>query len=737
MPTQIETKLVEINSSRISKIGSLNGTENVCADGVGHYQHYQTGESIYWHPDTGAHLIYGLIKGKWANLGWEKSVLGYPNTDEADAESSLGRFNNFQRGTISWKNGASEAFIVYGPILDKWALQGWDSGALGFPLNDEQIEISPAGIIKKQTFEGGQITDPLNEGDFVQEALSGRIYKIENSQRRWIPDPPTLTSMTTWDKVILISDYELEGIPIGAPIPAIGNSDIYTLKPKISVALDDGNKMNVELVLNPAGTASGIKKVTTETLPNESQEGWTTEVKKVYLTADSTTFMNASNSNTIGIVPGAIYSFEDFIGGASNEILGGRNAIRIYTDNPVMPGSTGGIEVTNPSSYEILQGNGGANLNVIKRSIVENHAGRRFLYRSFTSNSEAELTLKVTGGGSYAGFTASGGYTLTQYKQRLYFTIDAVMLMYTIRAEKPINGFFSAFNNIPNKIYVKEVTYGTRILANVEVVLENREDIINFKAEYSGTFKANLGADFTNKTKNKNEKVNAYLVGAPDKVKIFDKDKLEEQINDLLATCGSQDAMPISYTLGDMNGNTVGTHSATDEIIERSSVPDNLVYHLDEARIEVQTGNDNKEWQSALIVTLLNANGQILMWQPVINIEFPVNHPSEVGLTKHPATDDRNLSLDNIKAAGGLEIRLGYGANIPSDAWRIEGVNFYLKFIDQNGIPYPVSNGSAPLDGTRPITCVNAVQTLDGFDRRMMKCFINSNFSPTNSTVGN
>ena len=32
--------------------------------------------SIYWHPDTGAHEVFGAIRGKWAELGWETGTLG-------------------------------------------------------------------------------------------------------------------------------------------------------------------------------------------------------------------------------------------------------------------------------------------------------------------------------------------------------------------------------------------------------------------------------------------------------------------------------------------------------------------------------------------------------------------------------------------------------------------------------------------------------------------------------------
>ncbi|WP_424097626.1 LGFP repeat-containing protein [Moorena producens] len=70
-------------------------------DKVGLYNHFQGG-SIYWSPDTGAHEVHGLIRDKWADLGWERSFLGYPITDETVTPDGIGRYNHFQGGSIYW-----------------------------------------------------------------------------------------------------------------------------------------------------------------------------------------------------------------------------------------------------------------------------------------------------------------------------------------------------------------------------------------------------------------------------------------------------------------------------------------------------------------------------------------------------------------------------------------------------------------------------------------------------------
>jgi hypothetical protein len=67
-------------------------------DGIGSYTHFQNGASIYWSPDTGAHLVYGAIRTLWEQLGWEKSYLGYPLTDESPAGNL--RRSTFEHGNI-------------------------------------------------------------------------------------------------------------------------------------------------------------------------------------------------------------------------------------------------------------------------------------------------------------------------------------------------------------------------------------------------------------------------------------------------------------------------------------------------------------------------------------------------------------------------------------------------------------------------------------------------------------
>ena len=100
----------------------------------GFYQHFQGG-SVYSSPATGAHVVRGLIRDRWAAIGWENSSLGFPVTDETALRG--GAFNHFQGGSIYW-SPPSGARVVKGLIRDRWAASGWETGVLGYPTTDEQ-----------------------------------------------------------------------------------------------------------------------------------------------------------------------------------------------------------------------------------------------------------------------------------------------------------------------------------------------------------------------------------------------------------------------------------------------------------------------------------------------------------------------------------------------------------------------------------------------------------------------
>ncbi len=136
-------------------LGAATTPVTVCPDSKGYYRHFKGG-SIYWHYLSGAHEVHGLIRAKWAGLGWEKSFLGYPTTDETTGRDleGRGRFNHFQGGSIYW-HPITAAHEVHGAIRVKYLELGAEASFLGYPTTDETG--TPDGIGRFNHFQAGSI----------------------------------------------------------------------------------------------------------------------------------------------------------------------------------------------------------------------------------------------------------------------------------------------------------------------------------------------------------------------------------------------------------------------------------------------------------------------------------------------------------------------------------------------------------------------------------------------------
>ena len=97
--------------------------------------------------------VIGAIRDKWLALGGASSFLGEPLSDELPTIDGVGRFNRFQGGVIFW-SPTTGAFEVHGAILEKWQSLGFERSFLGYPTTDE-IEFSEGG--RANIFQGGGI----------------------------------------------------------------------------------------------------------------------------------------------------------------------------------------------------------------------------------------------------------------------------------------------------------------------------------------------------------------------------------------------------------------------------------------------------------------------------------------------------------------------------------------------------------------------------------------------------
>ncbi|MGY2066875.1 reprolysin-like metallopeptidase [Blastococcus sp. SYSU DS0619] len=140
-------------------------TDPVCGlrDG-GCFQHFQRG-SLYWSPATGARAVSGGLGLRWGALGYEYGFLAYPTTDGICGLRDGGCFQLFQGGALYW-TPATGALIMYGPIYAAWAATGWETGPLGYPVEDPR----PAGGGQSQRFQGGVLTLETRTGQVRRTA---------------------------------------------------------------------------------------------------------------------------------------------------------------------------------------------------------------------------------------------------------------------------------------------------------------------------------------------------------------------------------------------------------------------------------------------------------------------------------------------------------------------------------------------------------------------------------------
>ncbi|GAB3357539.1 N-acetylmuramoyl-L-alanine amidase [Modestobacter lapidis] len=139
-------------------------------DGSGQFQHFQQG-SLYWSPATGAHAVAGAVRDKWSTTGWEVGYLGYPTTDQTPIRGGGAQYAHFQGGSIYW-SAATGAHVLGGAVYDRWAASGWENSRLGLPVTDLAVAPDRVGLFAH--FEHGSIYwTPTTGARLLDKAVYG------------------------------------------------------------------------------------------------------------------------------------------------------------------------------------------------------------------------------------------------------------------------------------------------------------------------------------------------------------------------------------------------------------------------------------------------------------------------------------------------------------------------------------------------------------------------------------
>ncbi|OYN90359.1 hypothetical protein [Parenemella sanctibonifatiensis] len=133
------------------ELGYPTMAENCTITAGGCYQHFETGGSLYYNPHAAtSYLIRGLIKQRWADLGWENSWLSYPTTDETCYTDGRCQQDFHGDGTLYWTPGAPHPYYMRGTIRTKYRSNPTWTNVLGYPTSDEICGLPNNGC--KQNF---------------------------------------------------------------------------------------------------------------------------------------------------------------------------------------------------------------------------------------------------------------------------------------------------------------------------------------------------------------------------------------------------------------------------------------------------------------------------------------------------------------------------------------------------------------------------------------------------------
>ncbi len=147
-------------SARYNELNGVNGSLGIVSDNgfcnaqrTACWQGFKNGYLV-WSQATGAWESKGSIRERWAQLGYQSGVLGYPVGPENYDASKGVWWQAFQNGALMG-NGTSGFWESTGPTRDRWAQLGYQSGVLGYPIG--KLETAPNGTAAWQQYQNGYL----------------------------------------------------------------------------------------------------------------------------------------------------------------------------------------------------------------------------------------------------------------------------------------------------------------------------------------------------------------------------------------------------------------------------------------------------------------------------------------------------------------------------------------------------------------------------------------------------
>lgn len=154
----------------------------------------------------GSAIPNGPIRDKWNSVGAQSGPLGYVSSDEFGVNKNNGRYSNFVNGTITWSQPTG-ARLLFGLIRDRWASQGREDGPMGYPLADEQVSSDNVGHFAR--FENGDYIygQPLTGAWVVPWQLYG-IWDAFNREGGALGYPTALPRQNPSPEILWRQDFQ-------------------------------------------------------------------------------------------------------------------------------------------------------------------------------------------------------------------------------------------------------------------------------------------------------------------------------------------------------------------------------------------------------------------------------------------------------------------------------------------------------------------------------------------------
>jgi len=188
-------------SDKYAQLGGSSGflgsavTGEVPAANGGLQQEFRNG-TICWHPSTGAFEVHGSIRARWLAMGGTSSIPGYPTTNEQTTPDGIGRYNHFQNGSIYW-TPATGAHEVYGAIRARWAELRWERGLLGYPTATPHEDTRNRNTFLVGEFVGGRVEVNLT----TRRVLVEKFASASSPTIRYRSSPIAFPTMTAVARV--------------------------------------------------------------------------------------------------------------------------------------------------------------------------------------------------------------------------------------------------------------------------------------------------------------------------------------------------------------------------------------------------------------------------------------------------------------------------------------------------------------------------------------------------------